>query len=527
MVDSRLPLPRASERTQKDDEAIRKIVESIAPRILYVNSYAGGMVTLQEADGEVIDEAIPWASTGDDFPQPGQPVMRMMSPGKGVRSAAGAALAVGLYTGADNGIYPYPNGTAYGDMIDSTAGINAAAVTARTERRVLRLTGTYRIDSTVALIGDFNLYGATFICDDDDLTAVRVGITTNGANRTDLYGLLPHIINNAQVVGSGWSGHTSVGVEIANLMTSHIKFGRVAGFAEGVKVTAYGAGCAFNVFTFGWLDNNERNLFVGQDDTSAYVTQNLFMGGRFSHRSAEGTNVSGVRQILIQHPSGGVHCDSNIFLGISLEGDVPEYHVRCFGRANHWIACRWEANPPKIYWRQNSSSDYARDNRVWRGIRSDEIIVTADANVRRNKVDDEKDILFGGVNYMYTPVLTATPNAVTGSHASTSTFQTTITETFDLPEGEWELKALASSLFSHSTAGSMDCQLTIDGTAGTVLTQQVTSTAPGTRIYRQGTKSNVDGPASITVTFAYRSNTAGTTAADNPSLTVTAKRTGA
>lgn len=297
------------------------------------------------------------------------------------------ALALSDYNGAIvAGVHQYANGTAYGSMTDSAAGINTAAANAASAGKRLVLSGTFRVDSTVTLTRDFDLSLATFVCNSTSINpVVRVGTSTNGSNVETIEGSLPSIINAAQVVGSGWSG-TSVGVEIANLIHSEIRGKRVAGFVDGLKVTAYQAGCAWNDIRLAWLDNNKRNVHVIPADTTGWANENDITARRASHRTAEGTNVSGVRQILAEHPASGNRPNANRFYG-SLEGNVPEYHVDCDGEGNLFFWHRWEATTPKVKWTQLSAGDFAFNNRIYCGHRSEDIVVTKGANCHSNKIE--------------------------------------------------------------------------------------------------------------------------------------------
>lgn len=303
-------------------------------------------------------------------------------------------LALSDYNGAIvAGVTAYANGTAYGSMTDSAAGINTAATNASAAGKRLVLVGTFRVDSTVTLFRDFDLSMATFVCSSTSIAPlVRVGTAVNGSNVDTIAGCLPNLINAAQVVGSGWAG-TSVGVEIANLLSSRIYFQEITGFVDGFKCTAYQAGCAYSDFYVGYLNNNKRNGHLTPADTTGYVNENTFYGGRWSHKTAEGTNVSGVRQLLIDHPASGNRCNNNRFIGPSLEGNVPEYHVDIDGSSNLIFWARWEASlGPKVKWTQVSAGDAAQFNRIVGGWNSESITVTKGANTAWNNIESTEQV---------------------------------------------------------------------------------------------------------------------------------------
>jgi hypothetical protein len=89
----RQSLPRPTDKTRRDADAIRDIAASTAPRLLYVSSVASGLVVLKEADGTIISESI--AYIGTIPPQVGDSVVRIAIPGRGDKHAKGSYVAVG------------------------------------------------------------------------------------------------------------------------------------------------------------------------------------------------------------------------------------------------------------------------------------------------------------------------------------------------------------------------------------------------------------------------------------------------
>jgi hypothetical protein len=106
-------------------------------------------------------------------------------------------------------------------------------------------------------------------------------------------------------------------------------------------------GTAYNEFIIGHLDNNKVGLKLSPSDSSSWVNENTYAGpGHISQNSDEGTAVSGARHIQIDAATNLVN--NNLFLRLSLEGNVPEFHVQCSGTQNWFAFCRWEATTPKV-----------------------------------------------------------------------------------------------------------------------------------------------------------------------------------
>jgi hypothetical protein len=95
------PLPRPADVAARREDAVRGILAGAANRLLYVSAYAGGLVTLREADGTVIDEPIAWV--GHLPPQVGDAAIRLAVAGRGGRDAAPSSVALGPIHKADDG----------------------------------------------------------------------------------------------------------------------------------------------------------------------------------------------------------------------------------------------------------------------------------------------------------------------------------------------------------------------------------------------------------------------------------------
>lgn len=87
------PLPNPADAAVRQREQVERISTAGGNRILFVHAIEGIMVVLEEADGTVIDEPIPWMGAFD--PVVGDRAMRIGSPGRGNKHAAPAYVAVG------------------------------------------------------------------------------------------------------------------------------------------------------------------------------------------------------------------------------------------------------------------------------------------------------------------------------------------------------------------------------------------------------------------------------------------------
>lgn len=84
-------LPSPNGHAARQREAIARLVLPAAGRLLWVDSLAGPLAVLREADGTVIDEEV--AVVG--AVRVGDLVLRLPVPGRGDRDAAGSYVAVG------------------------------------------------------------------------------------------------------------------------------------------------------------------------------------------------------------------------------------------------------------------------------------------------------------------------------------------------------------------------------------------------------------------------------------------------
>lgn len=215
------------------------------------------------------------------------------------------------------------------------------------------LGGTFLLDGSqkLAIKTSCDFSAATFNIDNAPAIGIEVS-TGSAANPTDyLWNVDVHLptVVNLDKPATGWAAQ-GTGVRIVNVQNSRIYCKRITGFNVGLYLDAYSQGCAYNEIHIENQYNNKINICCAPGNTTGYVNENVFIGGACAHISGEGTNITSVRHVLLQHFASGNVVNNNRFYGISLEGDGPEYHVEDQGIYNHFHMCRWEATAPKVYY---------------------------------------------------------------------------------------------------------------------------------------------------------------------------------
>jgi hypothetical protein len=242
-------------------------------------------------------------------------------------------------------------------VTDSTTAIQNGINAALAANKQIIAQGTYKISSKITIKGDTDFSQAIFNVYSTPAIAVEIS-TGSATNPTDIINnsviWLPKSIVNQTKPSVGWAGQ-GIGVRTVNAYSCQIFVGNVVNFATGLQLTSYSTNNnAYNNYYLGHLENNQRNIQMICGDTTSAVNENTFIGGRCSHHSSEGTNISGVRQILINKSTNSIN--NNIFIRCSVEGDVPEYHLECGGTTNTFQQCRWEATTPKVLYIGDNNS---------------------------------------------------------------------------------------------------------------------------------------------------------------------------
>jgi hypothetical protein len=193
-------------------------------------------------------------------------------------------------------IYPQWFGALGDGVADDTAAIQAAADAAAAAGSLLFApVGNYKVTSTVTLKCSGDLSLAHFKADGSLFSpAIRVGPTSGDplVGSTYLFDAdlkLPKVTNTGKPA-TGWAGcSTAIGVEIANVYQSRITVPYVYSFGVGLSVGGYNVGCGYNTITIGILNNNKINLELLPKGFGGWCNQNTFIGGKYSHSSAEGS----------------------------------------------------------------------------------------------------------------------------------------------------------------------------------------------------------------------------------------------
>lgn len=186
---------------------------------------------------------------------------------------------------------------------------------------------------------------------------------------------LPTMLN-LDKTGTGWSGFsTAVGLQIASLDGAIFFNTLVENYGVGVSAGGLSQGCAYNTFTGGVILGNKIG-FRGQPlDDTGWSNQNYARDVRFTYSGAEGTHVSGTRDIqLIEHSAtqtGGVP-DGWQFINCSVETDIPEYSIECQGTYNKFDNCRFDATAPAVLWTARTTSQ-THDNLIVGGYGTNKI----------------------------------------------------------------------------------------------------------------------------------------------------------
>lgn len=218
--------------------------------------------------------------------------------------------------------------------------------------------GTFRTNKTLLVKSSLDFQDATFNYS-GSATAIIVGDTGSGVNdyimRTNI--ILPRITNTNKTV-NGWAQVTgSIGVLISNYYTGEVTVPEIINFDKGLVLSGHGVnGVSYLNFHLGHLQNNKINILF--TNNGGWANQNNFYGGRLSHDSNEGSNVPGVKNVVIE---GSPHpINNNTFWGTSLESpNVDQYLIDCSGFDNFFIACRFEntGERPRVRWGGNSAGN--------------------------------------------------------------------------------------------------------------------------------------------------------------------------
>lgn len=286
---------------------------------------------------------------------------------------------------------------AKGDGVaNDTAAIQAAADYAFANGYTLIGVGTFKITSTLILKCNVNMPDATFEYYGTG-TAIVVG---DSAVRTDnLIQLLPSVSQTTKIWGS------DIGVQLVNVYASQIQTQIISNFGTGLMLTSLGTnGCVYNTITIGHLLNNKTNLLLMPGDVDAWVNENLFIGGRYSYLSTEGTDVADACNIKIRGFTGATgQPNNNTFIKPSVEGDVPFYSLDIHGGYNTFIQGRYEGSITRRVIFRTIGSVSSRRNVILHGYLSEALSVTEESSSQWNElVTSSRNVQAGSADVLQT-----------------------------------------------------------------------------------------------------------------------------
>ena len=294
-----------------------------------------------------------------------------------VTKADTALSAAQVATTAANAAAPKTARYLAGTGIGNEAPTIQAVLDAAGSDEIVRLYGTFTTASTITVKGNLDASGAVVNYSGTGV-AVQVGVTGSPTFRKTV--TLPRVVHTGKT-GVGWATVAgTTGVLILNWYSGQVMVPHVQSFETGLTVRGAARGCVYSNITIGHLDNNKVNQLVAADATG-WSNQQVFIGGRFSHNSSEGSAVSDTRHIgmttgLPNPPN------NNLWINPSLEGDTAEYHVELAGTNNQFLNTRWEVTGGARVWLRAD----ARDNQILWGYGSFTLAVTREIGELRNQI---------------------------------------------------------------------------------------------------------------------------------------------
>lgn len=291
--------------------------------------------------------------------------------------------------------------------VDASAALQACLDAAATAGTTAYAQGTFKLVSTITIKGNADFRNATFNYTPSGAggVAIQVGDPAAQLFRADVR--LPKLINTKKTT-TGWAQtgvSGSTGVKVSNCYSCAITVPQVQSFATGMWVTGVPIGASTQgtqqtSFYPLHLDNNKINFavtpFQGTSASdSGWANQNWVFGGRMTHNSAEGIQVSGTRHVVFSDCYNIVN--GWTLYGTSLESpDVVEYHVECFGLYNTFDGCRWENSGGDTH-RRIWSRGSAKHNWIRGGFNAGQITQVKESTARPFRRSDEVQLYqFGG-----------------------------------------------------------------------------------------------------------------------------------
>lgn len=289
----------------------------------------------------------------------------------------------------------FPDMGRIGIVVPENAGyteIQAACTSAATFGTRVWAAGEITTSETLVIACDCDLSGLTINYTGSG-TAVRAGATSGYVMHKDMR--LP-IVWNANKATAGWAEVAgTIGVDLCNLYSAEVYVPHVKGFEVGLREYGMASnGISYVTIAVGHLDNNKVNQKLDASSTG-WANQITHIGGRWSHNSGEGTNVSGTKHILVENITGNADPNNNLWLNASLESPtVVEFTIDAQGGSrNMWFNPRMEftAGASKVRWGSG-----AVHNTIFGGNQVDSITETFVAGASSNSVIGTGKFRFSG-----------------------------------------------------------------------------------------------------------------------------------
>lgn len=332
-VDNALAVQEAAVNAALAEQSANN-AQAIADMIAYVNAQVQAIIE----DSIQVQDPVMAGIMGDDD-----------SATRGITDPLYGPTAASEAYGTAAGVV-FPEGAALGVPL-SHDSLQAALTAAAGTGNMVVAAGEYTTDQTLTILDSADL-SRVVINYSGTGTAVVVG--ENSTFHRNLTIHTPTVIQTRKAV-TGWVAVAgTVGIHVVNIYSSQIYLATIRNFETGLRVYgADGNGTAYVTFFMGHLDNNKVNFTTGASGTG-WANQNTYIGGRYSHNSAEGQNTPGVIHIRLEATSPNAAPNNNVWLNASLESPtVVQYTIDVIaGSQNMWINPRFEytGGQGKVRW---------------------------------------------------------------------------------------------------------------------------------------------------------------------------------
>ncbi|MEX5308885.1 glycosyl hydrolase family 28-related protein [Kocuria sp. CPCC 205297] len=238
-------------------------------------------------------------------------------------------------------------------VADDTAALNTVAAYAYAKKaRLLIPAGTYKTTGTVTFPWDLDADQAEIRYTGTG-TAVIIGSDPGGVTARRAF-RAPRVVKANRV--TGWDSG-SVGLLLRNLNTCEVYVPFVQDFERNLVCHGEGAGFAYTTVRLGALWEGRGNLDLTCNSTG-YVNQNLFLGGRLQKAAQKGATADDPEAFQVRMVSTDDQLlgpNNNTFVGTSFESvNVQLHSVQLSGTYNQFLNCRWEYGPHRVLYKSGA-----------------------------------------------------------------------------------------------------------------------------------------------------------------------------